>query len=355
MDKMERLTTTFDGNLPDRPPILGGWLAAPEYVQRLAGCSEDEYWLDPYHWGMQAEKVLGSDGIIIIFTPVERGEYRCVNQEVLDRRASYTVESVLEEIEAMPTVDELRDRFDEEVEYAKFLEEFKLEQERCGDMLWCPADWDLIPTALWYARFGYETALMTLALYPNEYRKLIETSAEIGHQHAVLRGRAIAEGIHPKAILCGEDLCGQNGPMVSPKFLRQEYWPLVEYCFEPVLAAGGFPVWHCDGDVRPILDDILASGVGGLQGFQPECGMELEWIRKLRTKRGDRLVIYGPMPVTTLMSVGTPEDMAAEVERAMMLCRDEANLVFFTSNTITPDIPFENVLAYWRAVQESSW
>ena len=61
------------------------------------------------------------------------------------------------------------------------------------------------------------------------------------------------------------------------------------------------------------------------------------------------------MPVTTLMNVGTPDDMRAEVARAMDLCRDEASLIFFTSNTITPDIPFENVLAYWQAVQQSEW
>ncbi len=78
----------------------------------------------------------------------------------------------------MPTVEEIRSGFDEEAEYAKFLTEFKLEQERCGDMLWCPADWWMIPTALWYAKFGYETALMTLGLYPDRYRKLIQTSAE---------------------------------------------------------------------------------------------------------------------------------------------------------------------------------
>jgi hypothetical protein len=355
MNKKQRLTAAFDGALPDRPPILGGWLAAPEYVQRLTDCSEDDYWSDPYYWGREAEKTLGTDGVITIFTPVRRGEFRCVDENVLDQRASYDVASMLAEIESMPTVEEMRSDFDEEMEYDTFIREFKHEQEKCGDMLWCPADWWMIPTALWYSKFGYETALMTLGLYPDKYRKLIQTSAERGRQRATLRARAIREGIHPRAILCGEDICGQTGPMVSPDFLRREYWPLVEYCFEPLLEAGGKPIWHCDGDVRPILDDILASGVGGLQGFQPECGMELEWIRKRRTKKGDPLVIYGPMPVTTLMNCGSPDDMRAEVKRAMDLCRDEASLVFFTSNTITPDIPFENVLAYWQAVQESHW
>ena len=143
MNKKERLTAAFDGKLSDRPPILGGWLAAPEHIQRLTGCSEDKYWADPYHWGMEAEKVLESDGIIIIFTPVKRGEYRCVDQNVLDRRANYDVESMLAEIESMPTAEEIRSGFDEEKEYARFLAEFKQEQVACGDMLWCPADWGM--------------------------------------------------------------------------------------------------------------------------------------------------------------------------------------------------------------------
>ncbi len=61
----------------------------------------------------------------------------------------------------------------------------------------------------------------------------------------------------------------------------RRYWHQVEYALEPLLAVGARVVWHCDGDYRPLLDDVLASGVGSLRGFQRECGMELEWIRNL--------------------------------------------------------------------------
>ena len=79
MEKIERLTRAFDLELPDRPPILGGWLAAPEHIQALTGCSEDDYWADPFHWGLEAERVLGSDGVINIHEPISRGEYRIVD------------------------------------------------------------------------------------------------------------------------------------------------------------------------------------------------------------------------------------------------------------------------------------
>jgi hypothetical protein len=355
VDKHQRLAAAFDLATPDRPPILGGWLAAPGHIQTLTGCAAADYWADPIAWSIRAEQVLGSDGLITVFVPVSEGEYRCVDQTVLDRRAAYTVEKVLEDIAARPDVDEMVAEFDEEQAYAEFLAEFQADQARCGDMLWCPADWRLIPKALWYHEYGYEAALTTLAAHPDAYRKLIRTSAERGRQQARLRARAMQAGIHPRAILTGEDLCSQQGPMVSPKYLRREYWHLVEYALEPLLEVGAKIVWHCDGNYRPLLDDVLACGIGGLQGFQTECGMDLAWIRDLRTRNRDPLLIFGPLSVTATLPYGTPADIRSEVRRAMDLCRDHASLVFFTSNTLTPDIPLENILTYWRTVQESAW
>ena len=355
MNKKERLAKAFDLECPDRPPILGGWLAAPDHIQTLTGCSDGADWDDPLYWGLEAEQVLGSDGIITIFVPASEGEYRCVDQQLLDKRASYTIESVLAEIEAMPDVDEIRAKFDFEAEYTQFVSEFQAQQSRCREMLWCPADWELIPKALWYYDFGYESALMTLALHPERYRKLIQTSAEKGRQRAMLRARAIQEGLHPRAILTGEDLCSQRGPIVSPEFLRQDYFPLVEYALEPLHDAGAKVVWHCDGDYRPLLDDVLACGIGGLQGFQEECGMSLDWIVGLKSRQNEPLLIFGPMSVTTTLPYGAKADILAETRRAMDLCRGKASLVFFTSNTLTPDIPLENILYFWQTVLESSW
>jgi hypothetical protein len=355
MDQKTRLAKAFALERPDRPPILGGWLAAPDYIQALTGCSEEAYWADPFGWGLKAERVLGSDGVITVFVPIARGAYRCVDHNVLERRSSYTVQDVVAEIEALPDPDEVEAQFDLEAAYQDLAEELKSRQVQCGDLLWCPADWSMIPQALWYATFGYESSLTALALYPDVYRKLIRVSAARGRQHAVLRARAIEEGIHPPAILTGEDICTQRGPMVSPAWLRREYFPLLEYVLEPMVKVGARVVWHCDGDWRPILHDVLACGVGGLQGFQKECGMDLEWIVKRRTRNGDPLLIFGPMSVTTTLPHGTPEDVRAVVRWAMDVCRDSASLVFFTSNTITPDVPLENIRVYWQTVRESRW
>ncbi|MCC7446345.1 MAG: hypothetical protein IT324_02965 [Anaerolineae bacterium] len=351
----DRLLAAFDLSRPDRPPILGGVMAAPNHIQTLTGCSDENYWSDPFYWGLEAERVLGSDGVITILVPVSRDEYRCIDSGTLERRAAFTLDGVLDYIAALPEPAALEAQFDAEAAYQRFVDEYRDYQRRCGDILWCPADWDIIPRGLWYQEFGYENALLALAMYPERYCKLIQTSAVKARQRATLLARAIREGIYPRGIMTGEDLCFQRGSLVSPEFLRREYFPLVEYAIEPLLAVGAKLVWHCDGDYRPIIDDVLACGIAGLQGFQSECGMELDWIVKRRTRIGDPLLIFGAMSVTTTLPFGTEDDVRREVQRTIDMCRDNAMLVFTTSNDITPDIPLQNIRAFWQAVTTSRW
>ena len=56
-----------------------------------------------------------------------------------------------------------------------------------------------------------------------------------------------------------------------------------------------------------------------------------------------------------LVGHNSPEDVKAEVAWAMDLCRDKASLVYFTSNTLVPDIPLENIKTLWGTVLESRW
>ena len=355
MDKKTRLTKAFNLELPDRPPIMGGWLAAPNHIISLTGCSEDEYWEDPFYWGVEAERVLGSDGVVGIVEPIARGEYRIVDGQVLAERHSMTMDEVVADIESLPTREEQETNFDEEQAYTEFVTEFEDKQKKCDDILWCPSDWYIVPKAIAGWEYGYENALLLIGLYPDLARKFIDFGVGRGRIQATLRARAIREGLLPRAIFTGEDLCDQRGPMVDPEFLRKEYFPCLEYVLEPLVEVGAQLVWHCDGNYQALVDDVLACGVTGLQGFQRECSMDLEWIVNKRTRNGDPLLIFGPMSVTKTLPHGTSQDVQAEVEWAMNVCRGKASLVFFTSNTLTPDIPLENIQTLWQTVQDSCW
>jgi hypothetical protein len=352
MNQKERLHAVFTLRKPDRTPIVGGWLAAPEHIMALTGASEDEYWADPFAVGLQAERVLGSDGVNGIFVPIARGSYRHLDHSTLERRAAYTVESVLAEIDALPTPAEVEAAFDEEARYAELAAQLDAFQAQCGDLLWWRADWSIIPLALHYGHFGYESYFTALALEPERVMKLIRVTAVRARQRAILLARAIRDGRHPMAVHTGEDICTQRGPMVSPEFLRRVYFPLLEYVWEPLHKVGCRMIWHMDGDYRALLDDLIACGIGGFQGFQRECGAVLEELVERRMRNGDPPIIMGPISVTTTLPYGAPDEVRAEVRKAIAVCRDKAPLVLFTSNTINPDVPLANIRAMWETAQE---
>jgi uroporphyrinogen decarboxylase len=180
----------------------------------------------------------------------------------------------------------------------------------------------------------------------------MEMGGATGRIKNQLVARAVTEGLYPHGILLGEDICSQQGPMISPEFLEKYYAPQLKRGLEPLLEVGCKPVWHSDGNIRPLMDMLIDCGVQGFQGFQPECGMTLDFILKHRTREGKPLLLFGPMAVTTELPVMKPAEVKKRVRDVIAQCEGQANLVLFTSNTINPDITYENVIAMYETVLE---
>ena len=354
MTPRTRLDAAFSLKSPDRTPVLGGWIACPDHIMEITGADGDEYWNDPEGISIEAYQSLGSDGLIGVFVPTARGSYRCVDE------ASYThsntgksLEDAVAEVDAMPSPERIEAEFDFETSYAEYRQSLRGMQQRCGDMVWMPANWHAGARISWYGDLGYENFFLIIGMYPAQAQKLLEVGGARGRCQSRLIAKAVQEGLHPGAVLLGEDICTQRGPMISVDFMEKYYAPQLRYGLEPLLEANCRPVWHSDGDVRLLLDFLIDCGVRGLQGFQPECGMLLEEIVTRRTPDGERLLIFGPLSVTTELPVCTPEQIEAMVRHAIDICKGNASLVIFTSNTINPDVPLVNIRAMYEAARRS--
>lgn len=355
MTSRERLEAAFDLREPDRTPILGGWIACPEHIMALTGANEEAYWANPVEVSVQAYRKLGSDGLIDVFVPRGPGDYRCVDGDTYTKAAAeMSLAEAVEQIDAYPAAEEYEDAFDFEGEYARFSGELRSRQALCAEMVWMPAQWMATARVTWYSAFGYENFFYIVGLYPDRARKLMEFGGAIGRCRSRLVARAVSEGLYPKAVLLGEDICTQRGPMISPEFLETYYMPQVASCLEPLLEVGCRPVWHSDGDVRPMMDMLIEAGIQGFQGFQPECGMTIEMVAERRTRDGDPLLIFGPIAVTTELPFCTPGQIKEKVRHAIDVCRERASLVMFTGNTLCPDVPLQNIIAMHEAVREAA-
>jgi len=353
MKRFERLNAAFSLQEVDRTPILGGWIACPEYMMEIVGANADEYWSDPVGVSIRAYDILDTDGLIGVFVPRNRDDFRCVDHSSYARAdRGLPVDDAVAQIKAMQSPEDIESRFDLNSAYQGFRDSLLSMQSRCGDMLWIPAQWGAGAKVSWYGDFGYENFFYIVGLYPDLAQKLMEVGGAYGRCQSRLIARAVEEGIYPPAVLLGEDICSQRGPMISVKFLEKYYAPQLEYGLEPLIEVGCRPVWHCDGDVRPMLDFLIDAGVQGLQGFQPECGMIIDELVERRTRDGEPLVIFGPLAVTTELPVYTPEQVKAKVRHAIEVCRGKASLIMFTANTINPDVPLKNIRAIYEALHE---
>jgi uroporphyrinogen-III decarboxylase len=136
---------------------------------------------------------------------------------------------------------------------------------------------------------------------------------------------------------------GADGFMNDKQF-REYYWPTLKAVFEGLIAEGCIPFPWAEGGYNSRLDIIKDSPDGVFWGFDK--------IDMVRAKKviGDHLAIGGAVPISTL-SVGTKEDVIAEVKKEIKEMGAGGGYIMMTSATIE-DTPPANVKAMIDACKQ---
>ena len=109
--------------------------------------------------------------------------------------------------------------------------------------------------------------------------------------------------------------------------------------------------YHSDGDIREVMDDLIAIGFDIINPIQPECMDPYE----VKRRWGDRITMWGSISVRTTLPLGTPESVKAEVQERIRGCGYDGGLVIAPSNVIMYDTPVVNVVAMCEAVRDFRW
>ncbi|MHB1134147.1 MAG: uroporphyrinogen decarboxylase family protein [Chloroflexota bacterium] len=261
-------------------------------------------------------------------------------------------EDVVRYIDSLPSLAEVRRTFDFRAEYEAYHHLMDDVQAECGDMLWIPGfKAGTCKFMLWYELFGYQPYLEAMALYKSKIADLFAHSAEEGR----LINQVWAEATHKEGLLpfvyMGEDICGNLGPIASPKLLDEIYFPRLKYALEPLVEAGITVVWHSDGYIIPLVDRLIECGVGGFQGFQEETGFTIGDLAKKRAKNGKKVILWGSVS-SFVVARGTVEDVKREVERSIDQGAPGGGFFLGPSSTLGPDSPAENVYTMYHYGRE---
>jgi uroporphyrinogen-III decarboxylase len=140
----------------------------------------------------------------------------------------------------------------------------------------------------------------------------------------------------------GDDLAFKTAPFVSPKVFRELFMPH----FRKVAEGIGKPwIFHSDGNLMPILDDLLSLGMQGLHPIEPGA-MDLGLLKR---RYGGSLCLVGHINVDTL-GRGVPADVDALVRQAVQTAAPGGGYIAGSSNSVPYYARPENVRAMQQAI-----
>ena len=182
---------------------------------------------------------------------------------------------------------------------------------------------------------GFEQFLMDLVLNPEFTNELLNRIALIQIE---LIKRFIDLGVDGGYF--GDDYGAQKGMLFSPVTWRELIKPRLALMFAPFRDLGVPILMHSDGQIGPILPDLVEIGLTTLNPVQPEI-LDHAW---LKSEFGDRLAFYGGMSTQTVMPFGTPDEVRQVARQCVSaLAADGTGLLLGPSHRMMADIPMANI------------
>jgi len=139
-----------------------------------------------------------------------------------------------------------------------------------------------------------------------------------------------------------DDMCDGRGPMFSPHTFERVFLPVYKRMISTIKAAGArWVIFHCDGNLLPLLDMLIEAGIDGINPVEYAAGLD---VAKLSKKYGRRLRYIGGVCNTHILPGGDPARIREHTQALIDVGRD-GGLVIGT-HSIGPDISVESYELY---------
>ena len=348
MTNKERICRQLAGERVDRVPMLGGWNEGMRVVCRIAGLTAEQYLADPLAGVVRCNQALGVDGMMPPVVPKDLAEIRSGSLQE-SRFEAVGPEALKERADAIPATEaQVLAAFDEAAAEQAMRQHFEQFQTAFGGIVQIPNFWNVPTDFSLYFQFGYVAFLSAVAMYPESVGRIYWEESIRARRRNEMLANLIRRYDLPPVVFTGSDICSQQGPMCSPGFLREHYWPAVKRALGPLTAASVRVVAHCDGNVMPLIDDMIEAGFSGFQGFQFECGVDPYDIRRRTSPWGDPLLFFTGMSVTRTLPFGSTRDVERDIDYCLDLTDGGRGLFLFSSNVTGVETPPENIVAAYR-------
>lgn len=195
----------------------------------------------------------------------------------------------------------------------------------------------------WHLR-GIENLLVDFIENEEFASVLLDRILEIKIQMALELAEAGVDQIN-----LGDDVGTQHSMIMCPEMWRKWIKPRLGAFINAVKKVNGKIriFYHSDGYIEPIIPDLIAIGVDILNPVQPECMDPIA----LRRRYGQALSFWGVMGCQSTVRFGSPAQVELETKKWIDGVGQNGKLVLGLMS-IEPDTPWENVIAFFNAVEK---
>jgi hypothetical protein len=153
-------------------------------------------------------------------------------------------------------------------------------------------------------------------------------------------------------LLLGEDLGGQNSPLISKKMYEKHIKPRHKEFVELAKSFNAKVMMHSDGAISHFYDDFIEIGIDVHDAVQIETnGMDPERIQKYW---GDKICFHGAVPVTGPLCFGTVEEIKKQTKKIINTLGQNGGYILSPSHDVQDNTPVENLLTMYETGREIS-
>ncbi|MFI5342308.1 MAG: uroporphyrinogen decarboxylase family protein [Candidatus Methylomirabilales bacterium] len=191
---------------------------------------------------------------------------------------------------------------------------------------------------------GMAQFLMDMIENPDLVHELIELT--LAHDIRATE-RVIQAGVD--VVIFGDDYADKNSSLMSPRHFKEFILPGLKRCVDAAHQAGAYVIKHTDGNIMPILDMIVETGIDGLNPIEPVAGMD---IGLLKQRYGKRVALIGNIDCGYLLSQATAEEVRRITRETIRIAAPGGGYCLSSSNSIHSSVRPENFMAMIEAWRE---
>lgn len=165
--------------------------------------------------------------------------------------------------------------------------------------------------------------------------------------HTLERGERLQQHGGLDGFALCSDYCLNVGPFLSPDQFREFVTPYLARLVAGYRAMGFYTIKHTDGNIMPILDQLVEARPHALHSLDPQGGVDLAEVKR---RFGDRVCLIGNVNCG-LMDTGTDDEVRESARYALRHGMPGGGYVFSTSNCVYTGMAlerYEAILDVWR-------